>query len=132
MACAAERGQRGLGLTHFRSHDELAMVENARNSLLHAPPKPPALGGNVNERERRGVEACVSIHRHKGCLAGSGQAVTRRAAARSGVALDTGRPSRQRMAISRLATPSSPVTAGCSPERIALTKACSSARNGSA
>src|ERR1700737_5457836 len=39
--------------------------------------------------------------------------------------------SRQRIAISRLATPSSPVTAGTPPERTASTNAINSARNGS-
>src|ERR1700738_4802234 len=39
--------------------------------------------------------------------------------------------SRQRIAISRLATPSSPVTAGTPPERTAPMNAINSARNGS-
>ena len=50
---------------------------------------------------------------------------------RGGAAAGNGRFSRQRVAISRLATPSSPVTAGGLPVRMASVKAISSARSGS-
>ena len=60
------------------------------------------------------------------------QPATRRGPLRCGTLDCVGRAVRQRMAISRLATPSSPVTAGARPVRTASIKATSSARNGSA
>ena len=136
MARAAERGQRGFESAHLGSENELAMAEHARDRLVDGSPEATALRGNVDERNRRGIEAGALIHRgHRIDRAGKAdrrQPVSRRGPARRRATLGSARLSRQRMAISRLATPSSPVTAGSLPLRIAPTKACSSARNGSA
>src|SRR5882672_11552392 len=153
MTRAAERGELGFERAHLRPEDELAMAEHARDRVIDRSPEPPPLRGNVDERDRRGNEAGTLIH--LGSIARIGrkrewvksparsqlgrggameprQPVSRRGPERRRGTLGAARVSRQRMAISSDATPSSPVTAGSLPVRMAPTKDCSSARNGSA
>ena len=120
---AAEFGQRPLELTDFRPIDELAMLGDARDRVVDLLPEAAALRRHVDERNH--VDTRVLVH-HKS------EASMRQPATLRGLRGARGMPPcRQRMATSRLATPSAPVTAGGSPLRTALTKAISSERNGS-
>ena len=137
MARAAERRKFGLERAHLRSVDELAMREHAGDRVVDGAAEPAALRGDVDERDRPLVEAGMLIHhrfrsdpkvRFDRKIRFSSQSIRRHGR----LADDAARPlalrrstrlralSRQRMAISRLATPSSPVTAGVRPLRMAF------------
>src|SRR5262249_57519398 len=91
--------------------------------------------GGGGEGEGGGREAEVEIHGRRVSRGRAGKRLhpaARRAYLRAAAGAISARPPRQRMAMSTLATPSSPVTAGTAPSRIALTNAASSARSGSA
>ena len=122
--------ERRLQRGHFRTVDELAMGEHAGDRLIDGFAEPAALRGEVDERN--GFWAHMLVH---GALQGlrrkTDQPTTRRGPLRAEEAAGLAGASRQRIAISRLATPSSPVTAGTSPVRTASRNAISSARNGS-
>ena len=132
----AECRQLGLERTHFRTLDELAMRKDARDGVVDGAAEAAPLGGDVDERDRLVLKARVLIHDlvlfDPRAKRGPAQPATRRGPLRCGTVDDTAGASRQRMATSRLATPSSPVTAGGRPLRIALTKASNSERSGSA
>ena len=141
MPRAAESGELGLERTDFGTLDELAMRQNTRHRVIDRAAKPAALGRDIDERDRLLFHADMLIHDRCWLLfvaIPAGTLVTRQPTTRRGPLRccgtddDAERVSRQRMAISRLATASSPVTAGDSPVRIALTKARSSERSGSA
>src|SRR6185295_6817576 len=107
----AERREVGLGGAHLRPKDELAMTEHARDPVVDSVPEPPALRGEIDERDGCGIEAGRPIHyRHKLASAGPAQPVRRRGPGRRCIAAGIALLSRQRIAISRLATPCSPVT----------------------
>ena len=59
---AAERREIGFDRVHLGAQDELAMAEHARDRIVDRAAKPPALGGNVNERDWTGVHADLLIH----------------------------------------------------------------------
>ncbi len=50
MFGAAESSKRGLELGDFRTVDELAMAHHARDRLVDGLAEPPALRGEVDER----------------------------------------------------------------------------------
>ena len=137
VARAAECRQLGLERAHLRSLDELAMREHARDGVVDGAAETAALGGDVDERDRLVFKAGVlnsstqscSIHARKGSAA---QPATRRGPLRCGTVADAAGASRQRMATSRLATPSSPVTAGVAAAADGIDEGESSARSGSA
>src|SRR5262249_21240676 len=132
---AAELRELGFERADFGAQDELTMREHAGDRLVNREPQASPLRRNVNEWDRHGIKASSVLLHRQTVIIGGGEArkrVRRRGPARRRLALAKARCSRQRMAISRLATPSSPVTVGSLPSRIAPTKACSSARNGSA
>ncbi len=57
MAGPGERRKVGFELPHFRAHDELAVIEHARDRRVDCGTEPAALRGDVDERDRRGIEA---------------------------------------------------------------------------
>ncbi len=59
MLGAAERGERRLELGHFRTIDELAMVEHAGDRLIDGFAEPAALRGNVDEGNGIGTQMLV-------------------------------------------------------------------------
>ena len=136
MPRPAECRQLGLERTHFRTLDELAMRKDARNGVVDGAAEAAPLGGDVDERDRLVFKARVLIHDtvlfDPRAKRGAAQPATRRGPLRCGTVDDAARASRQRMATSRLATASSPVTAGVRPLRMALTKESNSERSGSA
>ena len=132
MTGAAERREIGFERPHLGSLDELAVRQHARNGVVDAAAQAAALRRNVDERNRTALKPRVLIHYLAQTRSADIQPATRRGPLRCGGAVCAVRASRQRMAISRLATPSSPVTAGRSPLRTASTNATSSERSGSA
>ena len=126
---AAERRKLRLKSFHLRSENELAMIQDAGDCRVDSGPKPATLCGDVNERDGR--QFGVQIHRRPVDYPAR-QPTTARGPFRCADATAVGRALRQRVAISRLATASSPVTAGAAPERTARRKASNSERNGSA
>ena len=90
-------------------------VVTRRDGIVDGAAEPAALSDDVDERDRRrwGADALVhqalQLDRQR---ARRRQPATRRGPLRDEGAIDVDRPSRHRVAISRLATPSSPVTAG--------------------
>src|SRR5580658_1958869 len=132
MAGAAERREIDFERPDLRPLDELAVRKHASNRIVDAAAQAAALCGNVDERNRTAFKPRVLIHYLAQTESAAVQPATRRGPLRCGAAVRAARASRQRIAISRLATASSPVTAGRSPLRTASTKAMSSERNGSA
>src|SRR5262249_16105501 len=129
MAGAAKRRELRFESGHFRAQNELAMIEDARNRSVDGRSKPAALRGDVDKRDR--WQVCAQIHESVG-VSTTRQATTARGPLRCAGAIAGERVARQRVAISRLATASSPVTAGAAPERTARTNASNSERSGSA
>ena len=169
MTRPAEGRELALERTDFRTENELAMGQYARDGVIDGAAEPAALRSNIDERDRPLVQTGVLIHGEIlgeilgevlgkilgevlgkipgetlcGILFFCLRMILSEKSSNHGCADDA--PwcysaarekapcvSRQRMAISRLATPSSPVTAGARPSRMASTKARSSARSGSA
>ena len=62
VARAAEGGELRLEFADFRSVDELAMGEHARDRLVDGAAEPAPLRGDVDERDRRGMEAMRPVH----------------------------------------------------------------------
>src|SRR5260370_28841094 len=62
MAGTAEGRERRFELSHLGTENELTMVEHAGDPAIDAVTKPAALGGDVDERNRCGVEPGVLIH----------------------------------------------------------------------
>ncbi len=129
MLGAAECGELALEGAHLRTEHELAMIEHARDRGVDGGAETAALGRNVDEWNRRRFDTLVHDFLFP---AAAVQPATTRGAWRGAASRWVARASRQRVAISRLATPSSPVTAARPPERTACKKASSSERNGSA
>ena len=140
MTDAGKGGKPGFEFAHLRTLDKLAVRQNARHRVINRTAKPTALGRDVDERDRLVVHTNMLIHGRSWLLfvaipvgtTVTRQPTTRRGPFRCGTEDEAERVLRQRMAISRLATASSPVTGGDWPVRIALTKAASSERSGSA
>jgi hypothetical protein len=173
MTRPAEGRELALERADFRTENELAMGQYARDGVIDGAAEPAALRSNIDERDRPLVQTGVLIHGEIlgellgellgevlgkilgevlgkipgetlcGILFFCLRMILSEKSSNHGCADDA--PwcysaarekapcvSRQRMAISRLATPSSPVTAGARPSRMASTKARSSARSGSA
>src|SRR5215212_9773408 len=63
MARPAEGCEILLEGLHFRTHDELAMRQDARDRVIDGTAETAALGGNIDEGNRRGVETGVLVHR---------------------------------------------------------------------
>src|SRR5262249_61848040 len=126
VPAAAKHSESRLEGARLRSKDKLTVTVDAGAGCIDGGAEPPPLGGNVNESDRRWIGA--QIHR---TLGPAHQPTTARGPIRcAGVAIERG--ARQRVAISRLATASSPLTAGAAPERTARRKASKSARSGPA
>ena len=51
MLGAAEGGELGLERPHFRAHDELAMIEHARDGAIDRLAQPAALRADIDERK---------------------------------------------------------------------------------
>src|SRR5262249_2340525 len=115
---AAERGELGFERAHLRAENELAVAEHAGDRVVNGASEPAPLRGNVDERDRRGI--------------GAGALILDGVFGRGGASGQPPGAEGEGRAISGVASPPSPVTAGSLPLRIAPTKACSSARNGSA
>jgi len=126
---AAERRKLGLKSFHLGSENELAMIQNAGDCRIDSGPKPATLCGDVNERNGR--QFGVQIHRRPVDYPVR-QPTTARGLFCRADATAVGRELRHRVAISRLATASSPVTAGTAPARRAPRNASNSERKGSA
>src|SRR5207244_2440376 len=126
---AREFGKRLLQRGDFRAVDELAVSEHAADRLVDRLAEPAPLRADIDEGDRFGGH--VLVHDAFKYSRIEDQPTTRRGPLRSAEAAGREGCSRQRIAISRLATPSSPVTAGALPVRTALRKAISSARSGS-
>ena len=118
MAGAAERGELGLERAHLGAEDELAVIDDARDRLVDARRQAAALGGEIDERNRR--QARVLVHHpatRRGVLRGSTSAdAIVEAPDRDFEAGDAFFAGHRRIA----------------PVRIACTNADSSARSGSA
>src|SRR6185369_16939349 len=114
---------------HLRPVDELAMGEHAADRLVDRLAEPAPLRADIDEGH--GFRRHVLVHgvfRHSNR---DDQPTTRRGPLGAAVAAGLAGVSRQRIAISRLATPSSPLTAGTLPALTAPRKEMSSARSGS-
>jgi hypothetical protein len=62
MTRPAERSKLGFERAHLRPEDELAMAKHARDRVVDRSPQSPPLRGNVDEWDRRGIEAGTFIH----------------------------------------------------------------------
>ena len=63
MASTAEGGQIGFRRAHLRTHDELAVIKHARDRVVDRTSQPPALGSDIDERDGRGRDAGMLVHR---------------------------------------------------------------------
>ena len=127
MLGAAEGREVGLERAHFRPLDELAMVEHAADRVVDGAAETAALGGNVDERDRAAVEAGMLIHLvwHARSADNAARSLARRARLRGARAQAADRDFEAGdgfLAGHR----------GRSPPRMALMKATSSERSGSA
>ena len=82
VARAAERGELGLERGNFRAHHEPAMREHPRDRVIDAAAEPAALGGDVDEGNRRVLDSRVLVHA-AAIRAPEDAAVTRRPAGRA-------------------------------------------------
>ena len=125
MLCAAEGDERGLELGHLGTTDELAMREHAGHRLVDFLAQSLTLGANVDEGDLLRTQMLVhgALRRlndgHRLDQPTTRRGPLRRGGAAAAIAAVLAEVSRHRVAISRLATPSSPVTAGAEPERTA-------------
>ena len=62
MLGATERGELRLKGSYFRSQNELTMIHYTGDRRIDGRPKPPALCGDVNERDEWGDNS-AQIHR---------------------------------------------------------------------
>src|SRR5262245_41179317 len=108
MFRAAERREVALELAHLRPVDELAVAHNARDRIVDARAEPAALRRDIDER-KGSLHARMLVH---------SRSKRDYIATLRGLRCGATSPGRQRIATSRLATPSAPVTAGGSPSRI--------------
>ena len=62
MARAAERRELAFQRAHLGTEDELAMRQYARHGIVDGTAKPPALRGNIDERDRPFVDTGELIY----------------------------------------------------------------------
>src|ERR1700722_19991818 len=123
MTRATERRQLRLQGFDFGPLDELTMRQYPGNRVVDCTPQSPSLRGYIDKRDRTLGHAHRLVHRGFAVRLRLVQPARRRGVLRSAKLEGSGRTLRQRIAISRLATPSSPVTAGVRPLRIESMKA---------